>query len=163
MTGFNNFITSPEAVNFSAGLGDAILLNQGDRIRGWLDIGAGIDYTADEYRYGTWTGVGVTTAAGGVAGLRLAGTASRGLEFSHWIPNRWGGARSLWNGNYVTTVKHALSDPFRYRFMPRTWKALNPLPSMLSQQWNRIPYLWKGLVGGGAYGSVSLLDEEEEE
>ena len=81
----------------------------------------------------------------------------------HWIPNRWGGARSLWNGNYVTTVKHALSDPFRYRFMPRTWKALNPLPSMLSQQWNRIPYLWKGLVGGGAYGSVSLLDEEEEE
>src|SRR5690606_38723719 len=36
MTGFNDFITSPEVVNFSAGLGDAILFNQGDRIRGWL-------------------------------------------------------------------------------------------------------------------------------
>ncbi|MGA2553107.1 MAG: hypothetical protein ABSF50_23445, partial [Burkholderiaceae bacterium] len=42
------------------------------------------------------------------------------------------------DSNYVTTAEHALSDPYRYQFMPRVWKADNPMPNMLAQQWDRI-------------------------
>jgi RHS repeat-associated protein len=73
-----------------------------------------------------------------------------GLEFSHWIPARRGGPRSILNGNYVTATEHALSDPYRYRFMPAAWKAENPMPSVLEQQWNRIPDVYKGITAGAA-------------
>ena len=94
------------------------------------------------------------TILGGQIGARLAGSAGKGKEFSHFIPKRMGGPRSLWNGNFVTTAKHALSDPYRYRFMPRTWKQLNPMPSRLNQMWNRLPYTWKGVGGGAATGVI---------
>jgi hypothetical protein len=61
------------------------------------------------------------SAALGALGVRWGGVAGRGKEFSHWIPNRAGGPRSIWNGNYVPKSTHALSDPYRYRFMPRSW------------------------------------------
>ena len=93
---------------------------------------------------------------GGAAGWSRAGSRGAGLEFSHWIPNRWGGARSLWNGNFVSTSTHALSDPFRYRFMARAWKDLNAMPGLLSQQWTRIPLVYKGMGAGGLYGNLSL-------
>ena len=84
--------------------------------------------------------------------MRAAGAKGVGKEFSHWIPNRWGGLRSNWNGNYVSRAEHALSDPYRYQFMPKAWKAENPLPSMAEQQWVRIPNVYKGAATGGAYG-----------
>lgn len=65
-----------------------------------------------------------------------------------------GGPRSLFNGNYVSTAMHALSDPYRYRFMPRAWKAQNPMPSRLQQQMTRVPNVYKGAGAGGAYGAV---------
>jgi RHS repeat-associated protein len=72
-------------------------------------------------------------------------------EFSHWIPSRWGGPRTLWNGNYVSRATHALSDPYRYRFMSRAWKAQNPLPNALVRQWVRVPRVYKGASAGVIY------------
>jgi RHS repeat-associated protein len=94
-------------------------------------------------------------AAGGVEGLDAAGAPGPGLEFSHWIPNRWGGPRSLWNGNFVSTVEHALSDPYRYRFMSGAWKALNPPADFLSSMWNRIPLVYKGAAAGSVPGAAA--------
>jgi hypothetical protein len=105
------------------------------------------------YTAGEWTGVAWEIASGAAAGLRAAGTRGLGKEFSHWAPARLGGPRSMLNGNFVPIAEHALSDPFRYRFMPRAWKSANPLPSVLTQQWNRIPKVYKGGAFGAAVGA----------
>ena len=55
----------PGAVNFSAGLGDTLLLGFGDDFRALLGINAGIDPCDDYYRYGSW-------ASFGAGGSRLA-------------------------------------------------------------------------------------------
>jgi hypothetical protein len=85
-----------------------------------------------------------TVGAGTVKGIQAAGTAGRGLEFSHWIPARMGGPRTILNGNYVFTATHALSDPYRYRFMSQTWKAANPMPNAIVQQAVRLPTVYTG-------------------
>ena len=139
-------------VDFSAGMGDVILFGQGQLIRDLLDIG-GVDRCSSAYDAGEWAGIAASFATGAVGGLKAAGTKGAGREFSHWIPNRMGGPRSIWNGNFVSTEVHALSDPFRYRFMPRTWKAANPMPSRVNQQWVRMPNVYKGAGAGGAYGA----------
>lgn len=135
-------------------MGDTLLLGFGDDLREMLDVDGGIDATSSEYSAGEWAGVAGSLAAGGLGGLRAAGAKGVGKEFSHWIPARMGGPRSVLNGNYVTTARHALSDPYRYRFMPRTWKAQNPMPSPLTQQWVRLPNVYKGGTAGGTYGAA---------
>jgi hypothetical protein len=143
-------------VDFTAGFGDTLSLGLTQYVRNQADIGS-VDYGSGSYTAGEVAGFVHSMAFGGAAGARLAGTAGKGMEFSHWIPNRWGGPRSLLNGNFVTTAEHALSDPYRYRFMPRAWKALNPMPSMMVQQWNRIPWIWRGAAAGAAYGGVGVM------
>jgi RHS repeat-associated protein len=100
------------------------------------------------------------------AGLKLgqiqAGRPGPGKEFSHWIPNRHGGPVSIWNGNYVDRMVHVMSDPYRYRFMPRLWKMNNPMPSVFVQQWVRIPYVWKGLGGGMMLGAADDYSEKKD-
>jgi RHS repeat-associated protein len=96
-----------------------------------------------------------TVGAGYAKGVQAAGAAGEGLEFSHWIPARAGGPSSIWNGNYVTVAEHALSDPYRYRFMSAAWKAENPMPNALVQQWNRIPEVYIGIAEGAAIPAAS--------
>ena len=96
-----------------------------------------------------------------MAGAEAAGGPARGLEFSHWIPNRAGGPVSIFNGNYVSPVTHALSDPWRYRFMSPVWKASNPMPSVMMQQWMRIPNVFKGAGAGAAAGAAIQSDEDK--
>ena len=93
-----------------------------------------------------------TIGTGYVKGAQAAGTAGRGLEFSHWVPSRARGPVSIWNGNYVPIATHALSDPLRHRFMSKAWKAENPTPNALWQQWTRVPNVYKGI---GAATAVS--------
>jgi RHS repeat-associated protein len=107
------------------------------------------------YRAGGWVGTGLTITYGAAAGAAKAGVAGAGKEFSHWIPARLGGPRSLWNGNYVSVTEHALSDPSRYRFMPRSWKEANPLPGALTRQLNRIPNMLAGTAAGTAWATLS--------
>ena len=102
---------------------------------------------AAEILAGGTVGGGETLAAKGAKSVD-------GLEFSHWFPDRWGGPNNILNGNYVDPVTHALSDPKRYRFAPRSWKANNPMPSLLEQQFVRLPLTVKG---GGAGALVSAF------
>jgi RHS repeat-associated protein len=144
------------AASFGAGFGDNVTFGITRWTRNQFDFYNGtVNPCSGWYTAGEWTGVAAMTTVGAWGGLKAAGAKGAGMEFSHWIPNRFGGARSLWNGNYVTTVEHALSDPYRYRFMPRAWKLHNPLPSIIEQQWNRIPYAWKGTAAGAIYSSGS--------
>lgn len=149
-------------VNFSAGMGDVILFGQGQRLRDWFGIDGGVDRCSSAYSAGEWAGLGASFLTGAAGGVRAAGTRGAGLEFSHWIPNRWGGPRSIWNGNYVPTRTHALSDPYRYRFMPRSWKAENPMPGRMAQQWVRLPNVYKGAGAGTAWGGAGKLINSDE-
>jgi RHS repeat-associated protein len=117
-------------------------------------------------------GVGIIgSAAGGtVRGIAAAGAPARGLEYSHWIPDRtlkavgneWlrnGFGRSVANGNYVPTATHALSDPYRYQFMSAAFKEANAMPSVLSQQWTRLPEVYKWGAAGAAAGTGTRIGD----
>jgi RHS repeat-associated protein len=143
-----------EWVDFSAGMGDVILFGQGQGLRNLVGVDGGIDQCSDAYDAGEWAGIAASVATGVAGGIKAAGVRGVGKEFSHWIPNRLGGPRSIWNGNFVSTKTHALSDPYRYRFMPRTWKAQNPMPNQAWQQWVRIPNVYKGGAVGAGYGAA---------
>ena len=141
------------AIEFGMGFGDMTLFDLSRRMRQWQGIDEPTLDCSTAYQAGGWTAIAVQVAAGGVGGLRAAGAKTTGYEFSHWVPKRYGGPRSLLNGNYVPTQQHALSDPFRYRFMPRSWKSRNPMPPAIVQQWHRIPKVFKG-TGVGVGSSV---------
>lgn len=105
-------------------------------------------------------------AVGGAAGWKTAGSKGAGKVFSHWIPDRYlkqTGSNFLrnvfgtsrFNGNYVSAIQHALHDPWAYRFMPRAWKAQNPIMNSLFRQLDRIPNFWKGLGAGELYAALS--------
>jgi hypothetical protein len=141
-------------VDFGAGMGDVFLFGQGQRLRDLLGVDGGIDQCSAEYRAGEWAGVAVSMTTGFAGGLKAAGAKGAGKEFSHWIPKRMRGPRTVWNGNYVPTATHALSDPFRYRFMPRAWKEVNAPMTVSMAQWTRIPNVYKGGAAGGAYGAA---------
>jgi len=144
------------AVDFAAGTGDGVSLGATDLVRDAMGTNDQVNKCSGAYLGGELTGMAIDTAIGGAAGWEAGGERAAGKEFSHWIPNRMGGPRSLWNGNYVSAEEHALSDPYRYRFMPRSWKADNPMPNVLSQQWDRIPNVYKGAgAGAGASGAAA--------
>lgn len=149
------------ASDFAAGFGDTVTFGLSRVLRDHVFTNfykGTVDYDSTSYTVGEVTGVATTTVVGGVAGLRSAGSMAgkAGAEFSHWIPARMGGARSLFNGNFVSKATHALSDPYRYRFMPRVWKLANPMPNVLTQQLVRLPMVYTYGAAGAAVGGASM-------
>jgi hypothetical protein len=117
-------------------------------VRNAVGINDGIDHDSTTYSVGQWTGVAHMTAIGAAAGVRAAGTRGAGREFSHWIPARWGGPRTIFNGNYVSPARHYYHDPFRY---PAGWQDLGRKWNPILSQIDRIPNVYKGtLLGAGA-------------
>ena len=90
-----------------------------------------------------------------------------GLEFSHFIPQRYGEifkSRAWWNGNYVTTQVHALSDEFRYRTMPAVWKTTNKLYDPVTKWFYRSPRgtgIAAITVVNGAFGAYDTIKIEQ--
>lgn len=96
----------------------------------------------------------LATVSGLAVGIRTGmGVSGDGIEFSHAIPARFGGPRSIWNGNWVTEMEHIMSDPWRYRFTPRSWKYDNPMPDPIAQTWMRLPNSLLGGAFGGFLGA----------
>jgi hypothetical protein len=144
-------------VDGAAGFGDTISFGITSKIRDSTDIGD-VDKCSAAYDAGEWAGIAYGFAAGGVGGLRAAGQKAAGKEFSHWIPHRLGGPRSIWNGNFVTPARHYLHDPFRY---PRGWRDLGDKWPAVLQQLDRIPNIFKGTALGGAAAGASAATGDE--
>jgi uncharacterized protein RhaS with RHS repeats len=142
-------------VDFGAGFGDVVTIGISRRMRDAFDIG-GVDRCSDAYSAGEWAGVAASTATGVAGGIKAAGSKGAGVEFSHWIPNRMGGPRSTWNGNYVTPARHYYHDPYRY---PRGWRDLGPKWPAGLQQLDRIPNVYKGGAAGAAWGAAGTIDD----
>lgn len=111
---------------------------------------------ASAYSTSELTGSVALLATGFAGGIRATGARRAGMEFAHAVPARMGGPRSIWNGNYVTTRAHALSDPYRFRFMPQAWKRANPMSSRASQLWMRTPNTIKGTAAGAGAAGAGL-------
>jgi hypothetical protein len=140
-------------VDFSAGMGDTLSLGLTDWVRDQMGTNGAVNKCSGAYDAGEWAGAGVAAATGVAGGIRAAGTRGAGREFSHWIPNRMGGPRSIWNGNYVTPARHYYHDPFRY---PRGWRDLGPKWPAWAQQFDRIPNAYKGGAAGAGWGAAGM-------
>jgi hypothetical protein len=141
-------------VDYAAGFGDTLSFNLTSLIRDQMGTNGVVDKCSNAYTGGQMSGIAFAIAAGGAAGLEAAGAnaGETGYEFSHWIPNRFGGPRSLWRGNYVSQKFHYLTDPFRY---PSGWQNYgDKLPAAL-QQLLRIPWVYGGGAAGAVYGGAS--------
>ncbi len=139
------------AVDFSAGFGDTLSLGLTNWARNQMGTNGAVNKCSGYYTAGEVAGVAVDTVIGGAAGWAAAGAKGAGKEFSHWIPNRMGGPRSKWNGNYVTPAQHYYHDPFRY---PRGWRDLGDKYPAWLQQLDRIPNVYKGGAAGAAAGAA---------
>jgi RHS repeat-associated protein len=138
--------------NYAAGFGDFFTFGLTNWIRDKWDANDTIDRCSGWYIAGDATGFAMDIALGGAIGLEKAGAKAAGKEFSHWIPNRMGGPRSIFNGNFVTPYRHFLHDPYRYI---KGWRDLGPRFPRWLQQLDRIPNIYKGLGAGAALGAVT--------
>jgi RHS repeat-associated protein len=137
------------SANFAAGWGAVLSFNATNLIGEAAGIHDGIDKNGTAYNAGEWVGIIHTTAIGGALGARAAGTRGAGKEFSHWIPARWGGPRTILNGNYVTPIRHFKHDSWRW---PRGWRNFgNRFPPVI-QQLDRTPRIYVGIGSGLGYG-----------
>ena len=100
------------------------------------------------HTFGTVSGIALSTAIGGAAGAEAveANAGREGFEFSHFIPTRMGGPRSIFNGNFVSEEFHYLTDIYRY---PSGWQAWGPKLAPGLQQVLRIPWAYLSYVGDG--------------
>jgi RHS repeat-associated protein len=135
--------------NFCAGAGDVVSMGITKIIRNTFSEYFYTDYSSTAYSVGEWTGVGLSVATGVAGGIKAAGVKTVSTEFSHWIPARLGGARSIFNGNYVTPVQHYLQDSYRYI---KGWQNIGPKWNSIIQQLARIPNLYKGTAIGIGWG-----------
>ncbi len=142
--------------NFSTGEGDNLSFGLTGAIResfpGIYGDDGRVDKCFGAYGAGEWTGTGLALATGVAGGIKAAGAKAEGKEFSHWIPNRMGGPRSIWNGNYVSPARHYKHDPFTY---PSGWRDLGLKWNPALQQLDRIPNAIKGTAAGAGYDGAS--------
>ena len=126
---------------FGDGVFNAITFGYGDlsEIRSAFGINGGVNKNSDLYSGGHLAGaINGGAALGGAIGL--LGKGVKGFEYSHFVPQRFlnkFGITRKWksplNGTYGPKLFHALTDKFRYRFMPRTFKAQYGLTSPIPQ------------------------------
>ena len=105
--------------------------------------GSGNNLSAVGYGAATVTVISLDAVSFGRMGQMLAGTRAAGLEFSHSIPDRFGGPRIWANGSMVTPWTHAMSDPKR---MLRGMELADKWP-FWRQMLNRMPSWMQGLIG----------------
>lgn len=175
-----------DSINFSAGALDNLTFGASGWALGKAGLGKYIDKCAGLYTAGSITGGITSLFLGGYGGWKLAlrpkkiadklGIKStvanwrNAVDYSHWIPGRvlgklTGNKNLLYgsplNGNYVSRIKHALTDPSRYNTMPvkdfkKEYGATIPT-SPFFQQYNRIPLFYRGVATGGGSGWLSYL------
>lgn len=132
---------------------DSITFGSASRLNDALGAGQMVDRCGIGHKLGSASGIVASVAIGGAMGAKAAeaNAGKKGFEFSHWIPNRAGGPRSIYNGNYVSQKLHYLTDPFRY---PSGWQAFGPKLPSAAQQLLRIPWVYGGAAAGAASGGT---------
>lgn len=169
-----------DLANFWIGVGDVASLGLTSWIRkqDWYGGDCFTDKSSGAYKAGEWAGFIASALAGLGGGARISlarealvkskGAIKAGLEFSHWIPKRilkrWGlnklaRKNTIWNGNYISPLKHTLNDPHRYGV---NLKKLNLQKwDIFRSQWSRLPLPYRGLLFGSGYGGLGMWINKE--
>ena len=136
----------------AAGAGSALSFGLTDVINDATGASSVVNKCSSAHKFGTGVGIALGIAIGGALGAEAAeaNAGRKGYEFSHFIPDRMGGPRSVFNGNYVSEQLHYLTDPFRFpqpagaalRWGPK----LNPVLGLAL----RVPLVYGGAAAGGA-------------
>ena len=145
--------------DFSAGAGSVLSFGLTDVINDATGASSVVNKCSGWHTAGTVAGIALTTAIGGAAGAEAAeaNVGREGFEFSHWIPDRMGGPRSIFNGNFVSQKFAYLTD--FYRYPPPAGAALRWGPKLNTgiQQILRIPRVYDGAAAGVAYGAGGAM------
>jgi RHS repeat-associated protein len=136
------------AISAIAGWQDALTFGLADDFRDWAGLNKDVNRCTTAYGVGELAGIATGILIGGVEGLEASSTRHAGQEFSHWIPDRMGGPRSPWNGNYVSRWRHYKHDPFRF---PPGYEAWGEKWPAWLQQIDRVPNVYAGAAAGGLY------------
>ena len=148
-----------KASDFSAGAGSVLSFGLTDVINNATGASSVVDKCSGWHMAGSVAGIALTTAIGGAAGAEAAeaNAGEKGFEFSHWIPERMGGPRSIFNGNFVSDKFAYLTD--FYRYPPPAGAALRWGPKLnpALQQILRIPWVYDGAAAGAAYGAGGAM------
>jgi RHS repeat-associated protein len=151
--------TVQDVGNVAEAFTDALTFGSASRLNDALGAGQYVNRCGIGHKLGTAAGIVTTIALGGAMGAEAAeaNAGEQGFEFSHWIPRRWGGPRSIWNGNFVSQKLHYLTD--FSRFPPPAGAALRWGPKLnpVFQQVLRIPWVYDGLAAGAAYGGAGTM------
>ena len=142
--------------NIAEAFTDTLTFGSASSLNDALGAGGMVDRCGIGHKLGTAAGIVSSIALGGALGAKAAeaNAGKKGFEFSHYIPNRLGGPRSIYNGNYVSQGFHYLTDPFRY---PSGWQAFGPKLPAVAQQLLRIPWVYDGAAAGAALGVTGAM------
>jgi hypothetical protein len=173
------------AGNVAAGWGDTLTTIPFTDLCGTCAIRRGlgidvVDYQHGGYFVGGLIGLGNSVGLGYALGLKGAGVKASGLQFSHWIPEKvlkrvplvmrsWAVkkfGRSLWNGNYVTPLRHYKHDPAFFGGGARGPGMLRGLAAAgvprfpwLIRHLDRFPRVLYGVIGGTVWGTAGDTPE----
>lgn len=143
----------------SEAFADTLTFGSASRLNDALGAGRMVDRCGIGHKLGTASGIVASIAIGGGEGAEAteANAGRQGYEFSHWIPDRMGGPRSIYNGNYVSQRLAYLTDPFRYPAPAGAALRWGPKLSPVLQQILRVPWVYDGAAAGGTVAGVSVL------
>lgn len=152
----NAWDTLKDVGTASEAFADALTFGSASRLNDALGAGGMVDRCGIGHKLGSASGFVASTALGGGMGAKAAkaNAGKKGFEFSHWIPDRLGGPRSIWNGNYVSQKLHYLTDFSRYPAPAGAALRWGPKLASPLQQILRIPWVYDGLAAGAAYGGA---------
>lgn len=147
------------ASDLASGAGDTLTFGGTRKIREWMGTESVVDHCSWWYIGGQASGIALSIAIGGGAGAEAAeaNAGREGFEFSHFWPDRWGGPRSIFNGNFVSQRFHYLTDFYRYPLPAGALLRWGPKLPPGIQQILRIPWVYLGLGAGAAYGTGGAM------
>jgi hypothetical protein len=143
----------------AAGAGSILSFGLTDLINDATGASSVVNKCSLAHKVGSGLGIALSTAIGGALGAEAASANAgrKGFEFSHFIPARWGGPRSIFNGNYVSEELHYLTDPFRFPAPAGAAQRWGPKLNPILQKILRIPLIYPGAAAGAGLGTASGL------
>jgi RHS repeat-associated protein len=156
---YNPWDTVQDVGNVAEAFTDTITFGSASRLNDALGAGGMVDRCGIGHKLGTAAGIVASIAIGGSIGAEAAesNAGEQGFEFSHWIPDRMGGPRSIYNGNFVSQKLHYLTDFSRYPAPAGAALRWGPKLPAVAQQILRIPWVYDGAAAGAVYGEVGAV------
>lgn len=159
VTTFDGWATAKDVGTAGEAFADTITFGSASRLNDALGANVAVDRCGIGHKLATASGFVASVAIGAGVGAEAAeaNAGRKGYEFSHWVPKRLGGPRSIYNGNYVSQKLAYLTDPFRFPAPAGAALRWGPKMNPVLRQLLRVPWVYDGAAAGAAVGGASAL------